>query len=67
MSELSLEAMGYTAAEARVSRRAYDLATPPEQRTKAVTAILARSDVLTWEVLPQVSLPTTQVTTEKAA
>lgn len=43
MCELSLEALGYTADEARVSRRAFDLTTAPEQRAASLRTLLHRS------------------------
>lgn len=68
MSELSLEAFGYTADEARVARRAYDLTTPPEQRARNASAVLAHADAPPWQVVPEPSpTPTVPIVTEKAA
>lgn len=51
MSELSLEALGYTDDEARAARRAYDLTTPPEQRARNASAVLAHTDAPAWQML----------------
>lgn len=50
MCELTLEACGFTADEARVSRRAYDLTTPPEQRVTALKTLLAHAPDGGWHV-----------------
>lgn len=68
MSELSLEALGYTTDEARATRRAFDLTTPLEQRAIGLRAILSRSSGPAWHIVEaSPAFSQASLTVEKAA
>jgi hypothetical protein len=64
MCDLTLEALGFTADEARVARRAYDLTHTPEQRADALRHILGRSSDGGWQ---RIQAPFDTPHVEKAA